>query len=124
MPRRQRSDSPRLSLGRRLPRGVGSSSLKAVLYRLGAAETVVLRVSAERIGTANSRLRVVDAQGEVLHQPSGPLPDHPSALASLFTHFIRSSSNPSAVSPPYVSSGCFDSFSPWSETLSKHSIVA
>jgi len=64
---------------------VGSSSLKAVLYRLGSAETVVLRVSAERIGTANSRLRVVDAQGEVLHQPSGPLPDHPSALASLFT---------------------------------------
>ena len=64
---------------------VGSSSLKAVLYRVGAAETVEFRASAERIGAANSRLRVVDAHGEVVHQQSGALTDHPSALASLFT---------------------------------------
>jgi len=63
---------------------VGSSSLKAVLYRVGAAETVEFRVSAERIGSPNSRLRIFDAHGEVLYQPSGTLPDHPSALASLF----------------------------------------
>jgi acetate kinase len=64
---------------------VGSSSLKAVLYRLGATETVELRASADRIGLPNSRLRVADAQGELLHQRSDPLPDHPTALAALFT---------------------------------------
>jgi acetate kinase len=64
---------------------VGSSSLKAVLYRLGAAETVELRVTAERIGMPDSRLRIADAQGGVLHQSSDPLPDHPTALDGLFT---------------------------------------
>jgi acetate kinase len=62
---------------------VGSSSLKAVLYRLGAAATVEFRASAERIGAANSCLRVADAQGRVLHQRSDALPDHPAALESL-----------------------------------------
>jgi acetate kinase len=64
---------------------VGSSSLKAVLYRLGTTETAELRATAERIGSPNSRLRVADAQGTVLHQRSGALPDHPTALDSLFT---------------------------------------
>jgi acetate kinase len=64
---------------------VGSSSLKAVLYRLGAAETVELRASAELIGMPNSRLRVTDAHGGLLHQRADPLPDHPAALAALFT---------------------------------------
>src|SRR3954462_4439065 len=63
---------------------VGSSSLKAVLYRLGAAESVELRASVEQIGTANSRLRVVDTHGEVRHQLSDSLPDHPGALEALF----------------------------------------
>ena len=53
---------------------VGSSSLKAVLYRLGPAETVEVRATAERIGMPNSRLRVADAQGEVLHQSFGRPP--------------------------------------------------
>ena len=38
-----------LQTKRLLTINVGSSSLKAVLYRLGAAETVELRASAERI---------------------------------------------------------------------------
>jgi len=63
---------------------VGSSSLKAVLYRLGAAETVELRASVERIGMPNGRLRVADAHGGLLHQRSDPLPDHPAALEALF----------------------------------------
>ena len=53
---------------------VGSSSLKAALYRLGAAETVELRATAERIGMPNSRLRVADAQGEALHRTFGRPP--------------------------------------------------
>jgi acetate kinase len=64
---------------------VGSSSLKAVLYRLGAAETVELRASAQRIGLPNSHLRVADAHGGLLHQRSDPLPDHPTALAALLS---------------------------------------
>src|SRR4051812_34409503 len=55
---------------------VGSSSLKAVLYRLGAAETLEFRASVERIGIPISRLRVADAQGKVLHERSDALPDH------------------------------------------------
>jgi len=64
---------------------VGSSSLKAVLYRIGAAETLEFRASAERIGIANSSLRIADAQGKVQHQSTDALPDHPSALEALFS---------------------------------------
>ena len=53
---------------------VGSSSLKAVLYRVGPAETVEVRVAAERIGIPNSSLRVADAQGAVLLERSDALP--------------------------------------------------
>ena len=63
---------------------VGSSSLKAVEYRLGATEAVELRATAERIGRPDSRLRIADAQGGVLHERSEPLPDHPAALDRLF----------------------------------------
>jgi acetate kinase len=64
---------------------VGSSSLKAVLYRFGETETVELRASAERIGLPNSRLRVADTHGGLLHQRADPLTDHPAALEALFT---------------------------------------
>src|SRR4051794_15641023 len=64
---------------------VGSSSLKAVLYRLDAGESVEVRVAAERIGIPNSRLRLTDAQGTVLDQRADPLPDHATALEALFT---------------------------------------
>jgi acetate kinase len=64
---------------------VGSSSLKAVLYRLDPAESVEVRVAAERIGIPNSRLRLTDAQGAVLLQRTDPLPDHTTALEALFT---------------------------------------
>jgi acetate kinase len=63
---------------------VGSSSLKAVLYRLGAGETVEARATAERIGLPNGCLRVVNAQGMVLHERSDAIPDHPAALELLF----------------------------------------
>jgi acetate kinase len=64
---------------------VGSSSLKAVLYRLGPAETVEARASAERIGTPPSSLRIVDAQGAELLSRSDALPDHAAALEALCT---------------------------------------
>jgi acetate kinase len=63
---------------------VGSSSLKAVLYRLGPPETVEVRAAAERIGIPNSCLRVTDAQGTVLLCRSA-LPDHAAALEAVFT---------------------------------------
>src|SRR5262249_19867465 len=62
---------------------VGSSSLKAVLYRLGTTETVEARAAAERIGLPTSHLQVADAQGRALYERSGDLSDHPAALASL-----------------------------------------
>ncbi|HEY7062748.1 MAG TPA: acetate/propionate family kinase [Chloroflexota bacterium] len=64
---------------------VGSSSLKAVLYRLDLTETVEVRVAAERIGIANSSLRLTDVHGAVLLHRTDPLPDHAAALEALFT---------------------------------------
>jgi acetate kinase len=64
---------------------VGSSSLKAVVYRLGSAEAVEVRAAAERIGSPNSCLRVTDAQGDVVHCRSDALLDHVAALETLFT---------------------------------------
>ncbi len=64
---------------------VGSSSLKAVLYRFDQAETLELRASAERIGLADSRLRLTDANGAALLERSD-LADHASALQALFTY--------------------------------------
>jgi acetate kinase len=63
---------------------VGSSSLKAALYRMAPAETVEIRAAAERIGIPNSRLRVADAQGATLLERSDALPDHAAALGALF----------------------------------------
>jgi len=63
---------------------VGSSSLKAVLYRLDPAESVELRASAERIGIVNSRLRLTDGDGAVLLEHSDDLTDHAAALQVLF----------------------------------------
>jgi acetate kinase len=62
---------------------VGSSSLKAVLYRVGQSETVEIRAAAERIGIAHSCLRISDAHGTVLLDRSGALPDHATALVAL-----------------------------------------
>jgi len=64
---------------------VGSSSLKAVLYRLGPAERLEYRATAERIGISNSSLRIADAQGTELLHRSDDLPDHATALDSLVT---------------------------------------
>jgi acetate kinase len=64
---------------------VGSSSLKAVLYRLDPAETMEVRATGERIGISGSRLRIVDTQGHVLADRLDALRDHGAALASLFT---------------------------------------
>jgi acetate kinase len=63
---------------------VGSSSLKAVLYRLGPAQAVEIRATAERIGISRSCLRIADAQGNVLVDRSDALPDHAIALEMLF----------------------------------------
>jgi acetate kinase len=73
------SDSRRL-----LTINVGSSSVKAVLYRLVSAETVEIRAISERIGKQDSSLRLVDDQGAVLLKRSEPLPDHTTAIRALF----------------------------------------
>jgi acetate kinase len=70
---------------RLLTLNVGSSSLKAVLYRLGPAETVEVRASAERIGTPAGSLRIADAQGTELLSRTDALPDHAAALEALCT---------------------------------------
>jgi acetate kinase len=64
---------------------VGSSSLKAVLYRLAPKEMVEVRAAAERIGIPNSCLRIADAHGAVLLHRADALPDHATALEALFT---------------------------------------
>jgi len=64
---------------------VGSSSLKAALYRLGPNETVEVRAAADRIGIADSRFRVSDAHGLVLAEADDGLPDHAAALDALVT---------------------------------------
>jgi len=65
---------------------VGSSSLKAALYRLGpaGAEAVEVRAAVERIGIPDSYLRVADARGTTLLDRSVALPDHTAALDALF----------------------------------------
>jgi acetate kinase len=62
---------------------VGSSSLKAVLYRVGPPQTVEVRIAAERIGISDSCLRVTDARGAVLFSRPDPLPDHIAALGAI-----------------------------------------
>ena len=47
---------------------VGSSSLKAVLYRVGPTESVEIRATAERVGSANSSLQVTDGRDIRLSQ--------------------------------------------------------
>ena len=73
-----------MASARLLTINVGSSSLKAVLYRLGPEEVVEVRASAERIGIVNSRLRVVDARDAILVEQSEDLADHAAALEALF----------------------------------------
>src|SRR5947209_6018334 len=62
----------------------GSSSLKAALYLMGQAETLVLSVKAERIGLAGSRLAILDAAGKSLADLQTGMPDHDAALRALF----------------------------------------
>jgi acetate kinase len=59
---------------------VGSSSLKAILYRVQPAESVEVRADAERIGLPQSSLCIRDASGAELYQHLDPIPDQTSAL--------------------------------------------
>jgi acetate kinase len=72
------------STHRLLTINVGSSSLKAVLYQVESELVAEVRVSAERVGSVNSRLRCVDATGAVLLETTRPLADHAVAVAALF----------------------------------------
>jgi propionate kinase len=63
---------------------VGSSSLKAVLFRAGPPEAVEVRAAAERIGISDSSLRISDAQGVELQAHTTNLPNHASALEAVF----------------------------------------
>jgi acetate kinase len=60
----------------------GSSSLKAAVYEMGAAEARLLSVEASRIGLSGSRVRISDAQRACLLD-RGQVPDHDDALKAL-----------------------------------------
>jgi acetate kinase len=62
----------------------GSSSLKLSLYHMGQAETLVLSGSIERIGLRASLFHIQDAGGETLIEEHLDLPDHDTALKTLF----------------------------------------
>ncbi len=70
---------------RLLTLNVGSTSLKAVLYRLDGDPSLEVRASAERIGTSSGCLRLTDRRGKVLAEQSESLGDHASALGALST---------------------------------------
>jgi len=65
----------------------GSSSLKAVLYRLrgGGTETLELRVEASRIGDRGDGMRLAEDRGETLDECRDYLPDHTAALDVLLS---------------------------------------
>jgi acetate kinase len=65
---------------------IGSSSLKAALYEVGAADDDALLVFAahtEQLGSPHSRMSVQDAQGATLFATEQGLSDHPAALQTL-----------------------------------------
>lgn len=62
----------------------GSSSIKAVLYEMGPAETRRLSASIERIGMSGSRMKITDGGGATLLDRRAGLPDHERALRALF----------------------------------------
>ncbi len=63
----------------------GSSSLKAALYPLNGTGTLEIGARAERIGSAESRMRIVDSHGTALFEQQGALPSHEAALRTLLT---------------------------------------
>src|SRR3712207_5125197 len=65
----------------------GSSSLKAVLYRLreDTTETPELRAEASRIGAQGGGMRLADDRGETLDERRDALPDHAAALEALMS---------------------------------------
>ncbi|MBA3944652.1 MAG: acetate/propionate family kinase [Herpetosiphonaceae bacterium] len=61
----------------------GSSSLKAAVYEVAAAETLAVAVEVERIGQAGSRLHAADANGRPLHDQQLDLATHAAALEAV-----------------------------------------
>jgi acetate kinase len=62
----------------------GSSSVKAALFRLAPQPARELTMTAERIGSDDSSLRILDAAGATLHAHDAALTDHVTALEVLF----------------------------------------
>jgi acetate kinase len=62
---------------------VGSSSLKSVLFRMGAGEHIDVRATAAHLGTGTAELRVVDAHATDLHRARVGA-DHGDALDAWF----------------------------------------
>ena len=62
---------------------VGSSSLKSVLFRMGATEAVDAHATVEHVGTNGAQLRVADADGIELYSRSVD-PNHVDALDAWF----------------------------------------
>lgn len=60
----------------------GSSSLKAAVYQMDAAEARLLSLEVSRIGLPQSRVRIAEPQATVLDVQQG-VPDHASALDTL-----------------------------------------
>ena len=69
---------------RLLTLNTGSSSLKAALYRIDAAERREFAITMERIGDSGGRIRITDAEGAPALDAARDLPDHAAALDALF----------------------------------------
>jgi acetate kinase len=67
----------------------GSSSLKAALYQMAAAEQLLLAASAERIGLPDGRLHIAGADGATLLDERRHLADHAAALELLLSWLRR-----------------------------------
>ena len=63
---------------------IGSSSLKAALYRDAHAERRELTIHAERVGTVRGRVRITDAYAATLLDDERDLTGQDAALHALF----------------------------------------
>lgn len=61
----------------------GSSSLKAAVYAIDAAEVLLAAADVNRIGLENSRIRIANAAGSVLGERRLEVGDHASAVRSV-----------------------------------------
>ncbi|HET8551398.1 MAG TPA: acetate/propionate family kinase [Gammaproteobacteria bacterium] len=67
----------------------GSSSLKTVLYATCGTAAPILRAQVNRIGAADSRVRITGADGGVQFEREAALADHAAALETVLDRLVR-----------------------------------